>query len=278
MESLFESNEYIDKYIYRDLSDSEIGKFNNIIKENPELALKVEIRELELTEKYLNGELERAFATKFEERIKSDKTFKENIAFSESIEHAAKEIKRRIELESELKSIKQKIEKEKQNGTYIPITAKRNNRSQILYYSVSIAALFVILLLIFNPFNDSSRINRYLAVAGETQQIEVKILPSFINGERSIDSADSYNIIGRQNISNIKDDRLVEKYFIKDNVLYTYIEDKVEVKAFQRINTEGQAEYFLCKGIVLYKYSIEKENKVLQFEHILDSTLKQYCN
>ena len=126
MEGLYKNKNKIDKYLVRDLSNPELEKIHDMLTSDPELSSLIENREIELIENYLNGKLDENLLGKFEKRIKSDKKFENDIAFSKNLRIASKDIKRRTELKNQLKEIKQKIDKEKEIGTYKPITSKKS--------------------------------------------------------------------------------------------------------------------------------------------------------
>ena len=121
------NEKYVDRFIYRELSDIEIEKFVDQIANDSNFSRKIELRELEIIQEYLSDKLEKGASKKIELRIKSDVKFKETVSFIRSLNLAAKEINKRITLDDQLNDIKQKIEKEKENGTYIPLTPKHMN-------------------------------------------------------------------------------------------------------------------------------------------------------
>jgi hypothetical protein len=296
MQSLYKNKKYIDRYLVRDLSSSELDKFHDMIQKDPKLSSIVEDREIELIEHYLFDKLEGVLLVKFKERIRSDKEFEENVNFTRSLGLAAKDIKRRTELKNQLAEIKQKIDQEELKIASSPITEKKieiaaspiygeksltlnkeKNKILKLIIPISIAASLLLLFTVFNPFSDRKEISKYLASSGDIHQIDVTTLPSFIQGERNSDSIVGINIAGKQLISIINDERLNDKYFIKDKVLYTYIEPQTEFKVFTKITIEGQAEYYLCKGNIFVKFSNKSENKIILFEQVRDSTMWNYC-
>ena len=325
MDNLYLNSENIDRFIIRDLPSFEIEAFYKLIKEDHEISLKIEIRESELAEEYIKGNLDKKLLNKFEKRINSDKEFAEFIAFTENLGIAAKKIEERNNLKNQLRDIRQKFEREKENGTYEPITDKKNhgaevpiqnqfqenqnvasptsidvsrkikfsrrgisdaftNRSRVFRNSFiiisSLAALLIISLIVFNPYSEQKRINGYLAEYKTTNLNKVPILelPLSNGAERTLDSSRVNHIIDELNIIDIDNEQLKEKYFIIDNILYTHFEATNKIKIFSRINIEGQAEYFLCNGNSMFKFSKKVENKILEFVQVYDADLIKFCH
>ena len=279
MENKFHSNVYIDKYILRDLTADELEEFRNMINIDSVLSTKVEDRESDLIKMYLRKELSQEFGKKLEGRIITDKEFKERLIFIKGLIIASKEIKKKNEIREQLGEIKKKVEQEKANGTYIPVSRKNGRTITLKYwlYAVPAAAAVAILLLIIPPQVERIKINRYLADSNIVQHFETSMIQIDESGGRTFDSTKYIASSGLLNIYVLKNDPLKDKYFIKDKVLYTYGDSQEKFKVLTRINTEGQAEYFLCKRDGIYSFSINKENSILRFEIVTDSTILKYC-
>ena len=148
-------------------------------------------------------------------------------------------------------------------------------RKKLMWSVLAIAAVISLFFVVFNPLGDYNKIDSYIASAGDPIQINIVSLPTF--GDRgSAEQPADQSVTGTFKLSIIDNPQLSEKYFIRDQVLYTNIKES-NLTVLERINTEGQLEMFLCFEDNLYKFSTKEQNKILSFEQITNPELIKYC-
>jgi hypothetical protein len=280
MKKSFKNKDDLGKNNLRQSSDSEMEEFRNKINNVSELSSETDDRESGLIESYLKGELNDEDAGILEIRIKTDEEFAKKVTFLRSLHSASKDIRRRKEIRNQLDEIKTEIEQEKTNGTYQQITKQERRIRTLIPWAimVSVAASITLLLLILPPNFERQRISKFMAYAEKGKPKEINILDISSNNKRTTDSSEILHVFGVLKITYIEDNNLKDKYFIKDRILFTCPEDHTDFKAFIRISSEGRAEYYLCKGIAIYGFSVNKENKILKFRKVTDPDLMNLCH
>ena len=146
---------------------------------------------------------------------------------------------------------------------------------------IGLSILAIVTALLLHHF----RIRNFYLQAEEIQCIEIMKLPGMDMENLPYDSIVQPVTVGIQKISLIMDERLKEKYFVRDSVLYTYGVIGEEFHIFQNTKYREGAfkqsrrfQYYLCKEGCLNGYSMLKKNKIYHFEKVEDPDLLDYCN
>ena len=221
-----------------------------------------------LIKKFLRNQLTAEETDSFKRKMKIDPAFVKEVEFNMALFKAL----RTIDNEDLRKKLNIAVE-----NTDKKINANKRTTTVYIYSIVSIAAVFLALIVIFNPFSDRKEIQKYLALADNPYQVEIKYFPTFYTGDRTIDSTKTDAIFSVIKIAKVSDKKLLNKYFIKDKVLYTFFDTFHKPKVFVQLDTEGQGAYYLCKGIRMFKFIEEEEDRILKFELVSDTAILKFC-
>ncbi|MCD4698609.1 MAG: hypothetical protein K8S16_20460 [Bacteroidales bacterium] len=219
-----------------------------------------------LIDKYFQDKLNDRGKELFKNRIKTDKSFLKEFEYKMALIKALKKANEE-DLEEKIDVAIQKADK---------ITTSKK-RTIIMYSVVSAAASVLLMLFIYNTtLNNRNEIENYLALSGSANQIEV----NYIHSTRSVGQiTDSLNIIRKPDyikISSVQDDKLFDKCFMVNNILYTQFDNFDRLKIIMSIDREGKKIYFICKDEVLFKLpdiNNIKENKIYTLQIINDNDI-----
>ena len=221
-----------------------------------------------LIDKFIRNQLTEEETESFKRKMNTDPAFVKEVELKMALFKALKTLDK--------EDLREKLDIAFENAD--KITNSKIRTTNVFIYSItSIAAVLLALIVIFNPFSDKKEIQKYLALADNPYQVEIKYFPTFYTGDRTIDSTKTDAIFSVIKIAKVSDKKLLNKYFIKDKVLYTFFDTFHKPKVFVQLDTEGQGAYYLCKGIRMFKFIEEEEDRILKFELVSDTAILKFC-
>lgn len=188
----------------------------------------------------LNGEEKELFANK----MKTEPDFVEEVQLQMALYKALEEADKK-ELEEQVDIAIINLDKK----------IRFRKRKITLYAVVSLAASILLLIFIINPFG-SNEMKQYIAMANDPSPLKIEKARSFRLPNQIIDSTSVFEICNEILISSVPDQKLTEKYFFNNCVLYTFFDTSDQVKILVDFDAQYQKVYYLCKDKTLYRLSV----------------------
>ncbi len=222
-----------------------------------------------LITKFLRNELDGEEKGQFENKMKTEPDFVEEVQLQMAL----------------YKALKKADEKELNEMADIAIEnldkKKRHRVRNITLYSVaSLAATILLLLFIINPFGNNET-KQYVAIADDPFPLKIEKARSFRLPNQTIDSTSIFETCSEIMISSVADQKLTEKYFFNDCVLYTFFSTSGPVQILVDFDAQYQKVYYLCKDKTLYRLSVVNnvEEKIMySLIKAKDPNILKLCN